>query len=193
MHVLSLPPAFVLSQDQTLKLKEFDLDYMSLRKLTEHLSLQVSPERCTHQSIEQVDVYSIRSTWTGARTPPPTLLFPSQQCQRAKLTSPQKGRKRNRKTTRPPSQAARSLKAPRRKLIRTAPPMKRFYPKPFPRSTLISKNFLEICVAQPSSFSIRTSLIVRKSVFAFAFISFKSKISIRKLLFFVRGAGRICR
>ena len=84
MHVLSLPPAFVLSQDQTLKLKEFDLDYMSLRKLTEHLSLQVSPERCTHQSIEQVDVYSIRSTWTGARTPPPTLLFPSQQCQRAK-------------------------------------------------------------------------------------------------------------
>jgi hypothetical protein len=24
--VLSLPPAFVLSQDQTLKLKEFDLD-----------------------------------------------------------------------------------------------------------------------------------------------------------------------
>ena len=61
--------------------------------------------------------------------------------------------------------------------------MKRFYPKPFPRSTLISKNFLEICVAQPSSFSIRTSLIVRKSVFAFAFISFKSKISIRKLLF----------
>jgi len=72
-------------------LKEFDLDYMSLRKLTEHLSLQVSPERCTHQSIEQVDVYSIRSTWTGARTPPPTLLFPSQQCQRAKLTSPLKG------------------------------------------------------------------------------------------------------
>ena len=82
--------------------------------------------------------------------------------------------------------------APRHKLIRTAPPMKRFYPKPFPRSTLISKNFLEIFVAQPSSFSIRTSLIVRKSVFAFAFISFKSKISIRKLLFFVRGAGRIC-
>ena len=26
LHVLSLPPAFVLSQDQTLKLKEFDLD-----------------------------------------------------------------------------------------------------------------------------------------------------------------------
>jgi len=68
-------------------LKEFDLDYMSLRKLTEHLSLQVSPERCTHQSIEQVDVYSIRSTWTGARTPPPTLLFPSQQCQRANVSS----------------------------------------------------------------------------------------------------------
>ncbi|WP_157934082.1 hypothetical protein [Microvirga ossetica] len=83
-------------------------------------------------------------------------------------------------------------KAPRHKLIRTAPPMKRFYPKPFPRSTLISKNFLEICVAQPPFFSIRTSFIVRKSVFAFAFISFKSKISIRKLLFFVRGAGRIC-
>jgi len=67
-------------------LKEFDLDYMSLRKLTEHLSLQVSPERCTHQSIEQVDVYSIRSTRTGARTPPPTLLFPSQQCQRANVS-----------------------------------------------------------------------------------------------------------
>ena len=29
MHVLSLPPAFVLSQDQTLKLKEFDLDFHS--------------------------------------------------------------------------------------------------------------------------------------------------------------------
>jgi hypothetical protein len=39
------------------------------------------------------------------------------------LTSPLKGRKRNLKTTRPPSQAARSLKAPRHKLIRTAPPM----------------------------------------------------------------------
>ena len=118
--------------------------------------------------------------------------LPLSTMSKSKSHIPLKGRKRNLKTTRPPSQAARSLKAPRHKLIRTAPPMKRFYPKPFPRSTLISKNFLEICVAQPPFFSIRTSFIVRKSVFAFAFISFKSKISIRKLLFFVRGAGRIC-
>jgi hypothetical protein len=90
LHVLSLPPAFVLSQDQTLKLKEFDLDYVTTLILTEHLHLWVSPQRCTHQSIDQVDVYSIRSIRTGARTPPPTLLFSSQQCQRAPASQRQK-------------------------------------------------------------------------------------------------------
>jgi hypothetical protein len=36
LHVLSLPPAFVLSQDQTLKLKDL-ISTKSLRKLTEYL------------------------------------------------------------------------------------------------------------------------------------------------------------
>jgi hypothetical protein len=44
LHVLSLPPAFVLSQDQTLKLKDL-ISTKSLRKLTECHPLQVSPER----------------------------------------------------------------------------------------------------------------------------------------------------
>ena len=39
LHVLSLPPAFVLSQDQTLKLKDL-ISTKSLRKLTEYLLLQ---------------------------------------------------------------------------------------------------------------------------------------------------------
>ena len=44
MHVLSLPPAFVLSQDQTLKLKS-SISTKSLRKLTEFLPPRVSPEK----------------------------------------------------------------------------------------------------------------------------------------------------
>jgi hypothetical protein len=45
------------------------------------------PERCTHQSIDLVDVYSVRSVRTGARTPPPTLLSLIFTCQRAKPAS----------------------------------------------------------------------------------------------------------
>ncbi|MFC5482642.1 hypothetical protein, partial [Microvirga aerilata] len=38
--------------------------------------LWVSPQRCTHQSIDQVDVFlNDRSCKQSARTPPPTLLF----------------------------------------------------------------------------------------------------------------------
>jgi hypothetical protein len=46
----------------------------SLRKLTEYLHLQVSLKRCTHQSIDMVDILTAIQR-SPARTPPPTLLF----------------------------------------------------------------------------------------------------------------------
>src|SRR5688500_15875628 len=67
------------------QVEEFDLDYVTTLQLTEHLHLWVSPQRCTHQSIDQVDVSYSDCCQSPARTPPPTLLFPSQQCQRACL------------------------------------------------------------------------------------------------------------
>jgi len=121
-------------------LKEFDLDYVTTLILTEHLHLWVSPQRCTHQSIDQVDVYSIRSIRTGARTPPPTLLFSSQQCQRAfRLTETEK---REPQSVQPSHQDRQTAEASGRTArCRTNPPMKMFYPNPFRRSTPFSKIF----------------------------------------------------
>jgi hypothetical protein len=49
LHVLSLPPAFVLSQDQTLKFKEFNLDCVTTQIDRAPLTPAFPPERCTHQ------------------------------------------------------------------------------------------------------------------------------------------------
>jgi hypothetical protein len=127
--------------------------------LTEHLHLWVSPQRCTHQSIDQVGIV-FRSVRIGARTPPPTLLFPSQQCQRAKF-HPRRDRKRTSQT--PEHLAAlRKPEAPRRQFVRTAPPMKMFYPNPFFRSTSISNFFRNHCHPAPL-LSIQTSFSIRKA------------------------------
>ncbi|MCC2652954.1 MAG: hypothetical protein K0Q60_3117, partial [Microvirga sp.] len=94
-----------------------------------------------------------------ARTPPPTLLFPSQQCQRAKF-HPRRDRKRTSQTPEHLT-ALRKPEAPRHQFVRTAPPMKMFYPNPFFRSTSISNFFRNHCHPAPL-LSIQTSFSIRK-------------------------------
>ncbi len=51
LHVLGVPPAFVLSQDQTLKLNR---TIMVLKPLS--LTTRKSPSRCKHQAQEFTDI-----------------------------------------------------------------------------------------------------------------------------------------
>jgi hypothetical protein len=82
LHVLSLPPAFVLSQDQTLKLNRESI-WQSLRKLTEHTrndcsrSHRMALKKRSVAEVSQSDRLSTISTVSrqSARTPSPTLLF----------------------------------------------------------------------------------------------------------------------
>ena len=80
MHVLSLPPAFVLSQDQTLKLR---IQSLALRHVTEstrtHTRLK-RPESLKNEvlSLDKRDRQSLfqgQSFQTVRDTPPPTFLF----------------------------------------------------------------------------------------------------------------------
>jgi hypothetical protein len=84
LHVLSLPPAFVLSQDQTLKFKEFNLDCVTTQIDRAPLTPAFPPERCTHQ--KHRSGRCLLSQWPKppARTPPPTLLSLVFTCQRAR-------------------------------------------------------------------------------------------------------------
>jgi hypothetical protein len=96
LHVLSLPPAFVLSQDQTLK---FDAKLLStqctfclidedthLSTRSENRAIGSVPlkKTCTHRS-RSIDLLTrFASSFRSARTSPSTFLFlPSSQCQRA--------------------------------------------------------------------------------------------------------------
>ena len=114
MHVLSLPPAFVLSQDQTLKLKNLISTIVTTQIDRVHPSPTLRPKRCTHQSIRSVDVSSGDLLRSPARTPPPTLLFSSQQCHRACLTRDWK----EPQAPRPPLRAVQDLRLPRHQLLK---------------------------------------------------------------------------
>jgi hypothetical protein len=89
LHVLSLPPAFVLSQDQTLKFKEFNLDCVTTQIDRAPLTPAFPPERCTHQKhrsgrcLSSNPLGSPSDQRSPARTPPPTLLSLVFTCQRA--------------------------------------------------------------------------------------------------------------
>jgi hypothetical protein len=93
LHVLSLPPAFVLSQDQTLKFKEFNLDCVTTQIDRAPLTPAFPPERCTHQKhrsgrcLSSNPVGSPSDQRSPARTPPPTLLSLVFTCQRARRLS----------------------------------------------------------------------------------------------------------
>jgi hypothetical protein len=93
LHVLGLPPAFVLSQDQTLKLERFILD-TNHSELTERhtrwrfrhrgglLKKRTTParvsatERPSPPKPSDVDLSPKTAFQQPARTPPPTFLFP---------------------------------------------------------------------------------------------------------------------
>jgi hypothetical protein len=83
LHVLSLPPAFVLSQDQTLKFKEFNLDCLTTQIDRAPLTPAFPPERCTHQKHRSGRCLVSKWPKPPARTPPPTLLSLVFTCQRA--------------------------------------------------------------------------------------------------------------
>jgi hypothetical protein len=91
LHVLSLPPAFVLSQDQTLKLKNL-ISTKSLRKLTEYL-LTVGFPTAVYSPKRKIGRYSLdRPKGQSARTPPPTLLFLSSLVKEQIPSTPDKNR-----------------------------------------------------------------------------------------------------
>jgi hypothetical protein len=73
LHVLSLPPAFALSQDQTLKLKS--LSGWSSRELTEFTSRRRFQRPVSFRNVIPPKSLFDRSEDRSARTPPSTLLF----------------------------------------------------------------------------------------------------------------------
>jgi hypothetical protein len=93
LHVLSLPPAFVLSQDQTLKFKEFNLDCVTTQIDRVHTASAFPPTGGTHQKhrsgrcLSSDPKGSPGDQRSPARTPPPTLLSLVFTCQRAKRLS----------------------------------------------------------------------------------------------------------
>ena len=113
MHVLSLPPAFVLSQNQTLRLSSDPYAWHS-----KFNGIVVSPKSVQHRSrrtkivVEKRFSVSSDGGLTHRRTPPPAFLFPIQQCQRAEpkpLAQPSPNRLG---PSGPPRRGARCLRPP---------------------------------------------------------------------------------
>src|SRR5690606_34856215 len=83
LHVLSLPPAFVLSQDQTLKFRELELAFWSRMNRREHSHLAFDTEaskRNVTSLSKREPPKSLYGTFdpkvlSSASTLPPTFLF----------------------------------------------------------------------------------------------------------------------
>ena len=97
MHVLSLPPAFALSQDQTLTLKDDPISKVTYAELTEpHLMRTAFPplpvsssKRSDRRSLVKAAKPQAKAQdRQPARTPPPTFLFLVFTCQRARRPKP---------------------------------------------------------------------------------------------------------
>ena len=122
MHVLSLPPAFVLSQDQTLKLSLEPA--RSERTPTITAVVQSQLRLSTELELKETSaagflIDPLPEKLGSARAPPPTFLFLNKpQCQRACRPHPQDRNPRNRRQKNDASEAARRTVSLRNDLVR---------------------------------------------------------------------------
>ena len=158
LHVLSLPPAFVLSQDQTLKLKDL-ISTISLRKLTETYSLtSVSTKRdVAHQNVDRsMSSRSVHKTDPqGHRRPRFSFFLHLSKSNAPK--APEENSDQHRNNHSGPSR----LNTSERTKHRGAPSMKMVYSRPSSVSTA-DQNFFQRSVYSFCRHLIRASIHARK-------------------------------
>ena len=115
-----------------------------------------------------VDVYSIRSQRTGARTPPPTLLFSLHLSKNTRLT---RDRKNNLEPPDHPDPGPSGLEAAWRWALSNRAADEVVLSEPLPWVNTYFEEFCSKSALPAISYSIPTSFVTHKSVFAFALIS----------------------